>query len=199
MYGKSSNWGVSWLLPFVKVTHYVVQVSPWQDYFTVHLPRLLMTGFPIACIGLLSDPKILSLLFPHIVFILLISNLGHKEWRFIIYSIPAFNVVAARGFKYLCVFLFPNCTIRVLNQISTLKDKKTRFGQISFLVTAGALVANVAMTGILVRISMANYPGGDAIFAFHELIPSTVSGQFYFYKVLRTFMVYISTSSCPHL
>ncbi|KAL9713996.1 Dol-P-Man:Man(7)GlcNAc(2)-PP-Dol alpha-1,6-mannosyltransferase [Leucoagaricus gongylophorus] len=85
MYGKSSNWGV----------------SPWQTYFTVHLPRLLMTGFPVAYIGLLSDPRISFFLLPHIAFIFLISNLGHKEWRFIIYSVPAFNVVAARGFKYL--------------------------------------------------------------------------------------------------
>lgn len=90
----------------MKVTHHKVQVSPWQDYFTVHLPRLLMTGFPVMCIGLLSNPKIFLFLSPHLVFILLISNLGHKEWRFIIYSIPAFNVVAARGFKYLCVFFF---------------------------------------------------------------------------------------------
>jgi len=90
----------------VKVTHCVAQVSPWQTYFTVHLPRLLMTGFPVAYIGLLSDPRISFFLLPHIAFIFLISNLGHKEWRFIIYSVPAFNVVAARGFKYLCVFLF---------------------------------------------------------------------------------------------
>ncbi|KAF5359561.1 hypothetical protein D9756_003528 [Leucocoprinus leucothites] len=140
--GQSSNWGV----------------SPWQTYFTVHLPRLLMTGFPIAYIGSLHDTRVSSFLLPHIVFVLFISNLGHKEWRFIIYTVPAFNVAAARGIRYL-----------------TSRGKGTLFGQIAFLVGAGALAANVALTGILLRTSVANYPGGSAIAAFHEFIPLTAS------------------------
>lgn len=40
---------------------------------------------------------------PYIVFILLISGLGHKEWRFVIYSVPAFNIAAARGANWLYV------------------------------------------------------------------------------------------------
>lgn len=81
-----------------------MQVSPFRTYFTVHLPKLLMTGLPMAYVGSLSDPRISSMLLPYLAYILLISNLGHKEWRFIIYTVPAFNVAAARGLRYLYVF-----------------------------------------------------------------------------------------------
>ncbi|KXN86066.1 putative Dol-P-Man:Man(7)GlcNAc(2)-PP-Dol alpha-1,6-mannosyltransferase [Leucoagaricus sp. SymC.cos] len=141
-HGQSANWGV----------------SPWRTYFTVHLPKLLMTGSPIAYIGSFNDPRIPSLLLPHIAFILLISNLGHKEWRFIIYTVPAFNVAAACGLRYL-----------------TSRRKRTLFGQILFLAAAGALCANFALTVILVRTSIANYPGGTAIATFHQLVDPTIS------------------------
>lgn len=62
-----------------------------------------MTGFPIAYIGSVSDPRVSVFLLPYVAFVLLISNLGHKEWRFIIYTVPAFNIAAARGLRYLCV------------------------------------------------------------------------------------------------
>ncbi|KAF9450061.1 glycosyltransferase family 22 protein [Macrolepiota fuliginosa MF-IS2] len=137
--GQSSNWGV----------------SPFQAYFTVHLPRLLMTGFPIAYIGSVSDPRVSIFLLPYVAFVLLISNLGHKEWRFIIYTVPAFNIAAARGLRYL-----------------TSRRKASLFGQISLVAALGALAANFALTGLLVRTSMFNYPGGTAIAAFHQLLPA---------------------------
>jgi alpha-1,6-mannosyltransferase len=74
-----------------------------------------MTGFPIAYIGSLHDARISSLLLPHIAFLLLISNLGHKEWRFIIYTVPAFNTAAARGLRYLYVSWF--CTSQLVNDM----------------------------------------------------------------------------------
>ena len=61
------------------------------------LPKLLLSSFPLSLVGLLIDPRIRSLLFPAITFVGLLSALGHKEWRFVIYVVPFFNVAAAKA------------------------------------------------------------------------------------------------------
>ena len=65
------------------------------------LPKLLLSSFPLSLVGLLIDPRIRSLLFPAITFVGLLSALGHKEWRFVIYVVPFFNVAAAKAAAYL--------------------------------------------------------------------------------------------------
>lgn len=52
-------------------------------------------------LGAILDKRIRGLLVPYVAFIMLISGLGHKEWRFVIYSVPAFNISAARGANWL--------------------------------------------------------------------------------------------------
>lgn len=138
-----------------------------------------MTGFPIACIGSLNDLRAFSLLLPYLFFVLLISFLGHKEWRFIIYTVPAFNVAAARGLNYLYVF-FSDSSLTIPETVlypflSTSRRKATVFGQISFLAALAAIAANASLTGILLRTSMLNYPGGTAIATFHELLPTNTT------------------------
>ena len=52
-------------------------------------------------LGFLLDGRVRSFLLPYLAFIALISGLAHKEWRFVIYVVPAFNVAAARGATWL--------------------------------------------------------------------------------------------------
>ncbi|KAI0309435.1 GPI mannosyltransferase, partial [Amylostereum chailletii] len=76
--GKSSEWGV----------------SPPHAYFSSHLPKLLLGALPLSVLGFLVDPRARATLFPALVFVGLISALGHKEWRFVVYVVPVFNVAA---------------------------------------------------------------------------------------------------------
>ncbi|KAK7695295.1 hypothetical protein QCA50_002485 [Cerrena zonata] len=134
--GKSSEWGI----------------SPWHTYFSAMLPKLLLSSFPLSLIGLLIDSRIRSLLFPAITFVGLLSVLGHKEWRFIVYVVPLFNVAAAKAAAYL------------------ISQKKSKiFGRLCFLVVAGMLAANSFLSLISTTSSMANYPGGAALVKFNEL------------------------------
>jgi alpha-1,6-mannosyltransferase len=77
--------------------HVSPQVSPFHAYVSTHLPKLLLGSLPLSILGGIVDHRIRSLLFAPVVFIVLISYLGHKEWRFVIYTVPLFNVAAARG------------------------------------------------------------------------------------------------------
>lgn len=83
--GKSADWGV----------------SPFHAYLSSHLPKLLLSAAPLSAFGFISDSRIRTLLVSPIAFVLLISLLGHKEWRFVVYTIPLFNVAGARGLYWL--------------------------------------------------------------------------------------------------
>jgi alpha-1,6-mannosyltransferase len=77
------------------------QTSPPFTYVTSYLPKLLVGSLPLAIVGFFADKRVRSLLVPACFFISVISFLGHKEWRFIIYVVPIFNIAASRGAKWM--------------------------------------------------------------------------------------------------
>ncbi|TIB10911.1 hypothetical protein E3P89_02638 [Wallemia ichthyophaga] len=164
---KSSEWGV----------------SPWYTYFLAHLPKLLMTGLPLSIAALLPKSSFLpneinqkfitihnkvasfqpvSLLFPSINYIFILSFLGHKEWRFIIYTIPLFNALAGLG----------------MGRLNDLWKMNTVQMKLMALVPVLALAVNFSATFLVTALSSLNYPGGSALSQFHHLVaqqpPSTV-------------------------
>ncbi|KAF0447952.1 glycosyltransferase family 22 protein [Gigaspora margarita] len=78
--GKSVEWGV----------------LPFNAYFTTFLPRLLLMSLPLCIFSVFTD-RTRRFLTPILAFIGGFSFLGHKEWRFIIYVVPIFNLCAAIG------------------------------------------------------------------------------------------------------
>ncbi|CAE6457052.1 unnamed protein product [Rhizoctonia solani] len=147
--GKSSEWGT----------------SPWHAYLTHHLPKLLIGSAPLAlyaCTPSTIEQKenkpqspVLELLTPYIIFTLLISALGHKEWRFVVYVVPMINVAAAVGAKRL--LHLPTGPLSVLGRLTVL----------------GLVGCNIAITVLLTAISRANYPGGEALALVNSLPPSS--------------------------
>ncbi|KAK0446205.1 glycosyltransferase family 22 protein [Armillaria borealis] len=128
--GKSADWGV----------------EPPLTYFTRHLPRLLLSAVQLSLLGFCIDHRIRSLLLPSIVFVALISGLGHKEWRFIVYVVPVFNVASARAARWMVG--------RGKNRLS---------GRILYAGAFGLIFMNLAITLVHTSASMANYPGGEAL------------------------------------
>ncbi|GAY57853.1 hypothetical protein CUMW_182650 [Citrus unshiu] len=76
---RSSEWG----------TH------SFHWYFTSALPRSLLAAYPLCFLGALLDRRVLPFVIPVFTFVLLYSKLPHKELRFIISSVPIFNLSAA--------------------------------------------------------------------------------------------------------
>ncbi|KAH1257681.1 Dol-P-Man:Man(7)GlcNAc(2)-PP-Dol alpha-1,6-mannosyltransferase [Glycine max] len=84
LYGAPSH---TW--EFLWVTH------AFHWYFTSALPRSLLAAYPLSLFGLFVDRRVRSFTFPVLAFILLYSKLPHKELRFIISSVPIFNLSAS--------------------------------------------------------------------------------------------------------
>ncbi|KAM7261106.1 hypothetical protein ACFE04_026581 [Oxalis oulophora] len=76
---RSSEWGT----------------SPFHWYFSSALPRSLLAAYPLFLLGIFLERRALSFVLPVLSFVLLYSKLPHKELRFIISSVPVFNLSAA--------------------------------------------------------------------------------------------------------
>ncbi|KIM42275.1 glycosyltransferase family 22 protein [Hebeloma cylindrosporum] len=139
--------------------------SPPLTYTTSYLPKLLLGALPLSALGFLADKRIRSLLLPFVGFIALISNLGHKEWRFIVYAVPPFNVAAARGARWMVSY-----------------RKNSLLGRVLFLTASGIIVANVIITALFTTASVGNYPGGQALSEFHRIYSAneTTRQSFFF-------------------
>ena len=144
LHSQSSNWGT----------------SPWHFYFTSALPRLLFNPITYTlCIPLAASQPALrrpvtELVLPNLAFVALYSLQPHKEWRFIIYTIPPFLTAAALG----------------ANWIWTRRSKSPLYRLLSAALVL-SVIGSFAASGIMLAISRLNYPGAEALDRLHALVP----------------------------
>ena len=140
--GKSENWGT----------------EPWSYYFLSGLPRLLFNPIIyIICVPftiLLPTYRrdSIDILFPAFAFVAIYSFQPHKEWRFIVYIIPAVLAVASAG----------------ANWIWIRRSKKFVYQVLSLTLLASTLASFAASLAML-KVSSLNYPGANALNQLHSL------------------------------
>ncbi|KAJ3765820.1 Alg9-like mannosyltransferase family-domain-containing protein [Lentinula raphanica] len=136
--GNSSQWGT----------------SPIYTYILLLL-KLLLTSLPLSILGCFLNPTIREMLLPYVAFVGIISFLGHKEWRFVVYVVPVVNVGAARAGEWMTT------------QRNKSKSKKSTLLWFGFY---GMILFNVVVTVGTTVASIGNYPGGEALRRFDELV-----------------------------
>ncbi|KAL1276029.1 hypothetical protein QQF64_035652 [Cirrhinus molitorella] len=152
-------------LNFLQLLHHAVPAGVLSLGLTVMVdtvfwnkllwPEALGSTILFIPLGLL-DRRTGKLLIVTVGFILLYSFLPHKELRFIIYTFPVFNMIAACG----CSFLLKNY-------------HKSWTYKIGSIAVVEHLMLNGVYTSISLYVSHHNYPGGKAMQELHRLIPAT--------------------------
>lgn len=128
--------------------------------------------------GFYHNTGIRSLVRPAIGFVFLMSFLGHKEWRFIVYVVPMLNIAAAQGAQVMYAFFLPAGQISLKVSQNSIRQRKGKIlGQLAFLIVVGSLVLNTATTIIATRASIANYPGGHALALFNKRYAESPNGK----------------------
>ncbi|KAK3745560.1 hypothetical protein RRG08_040235 [Elysia crispata] len=133
---KSSEWGT----------------SPFLWYFYSVLPRALGATLVLVPVGVYLTRHVTVLLWPALGYVILFSLLPHKELRFIIYTFPVFNTVAA-------------CALAMLWQ----SKEKSLLRKLLALGSSCLILGNVIITSGFLYVAHNNYPGGGAIRTLHHL------------------------------
>lgn len=141
--GKAMDWGT----------------SPWYYYFVVALPKLLLNplaalvGIPMALMTKGSAHSTVGdLLLPNLSFIAFYSFVSHKEWRFIVYTIPPITTVAAIG----------------ASRVWTRRPRTWIFRALSWALAISTAASFAISNLFFLPVSMANYPGGSALGKLQE-------------------------------
>ncbi|KAI9358933.1 Alg9-like mannosyltransferase family-domain-containing protein [Zopfochytrium polystomum] len=159
-------------------------VSPIHEYFTALLPRIAPIALPLSLYAAVVDPRARRLVLPAAAFVSVMSLIGHKEWRFVVYAVPLFNSAAAIAATRIYrlargVVSYTKTTVTTTEgtkttTTTTVKRQRGRaslvhralFSPLLLTATAAALVA----THVFVQISSTNYPGGVALEQAHRFI-----------------------------
>ncbi|CAN1829413.1 Dol-P-Man:Man(7)GlcNAc(2)-PP-Dol alpha-1,6-mannosyltransferase [Linum perenne] len=132
---RSSEWG----------TH------SFHWYFTSALPRSMLAAYPLFVLGVILDRRVRHFVFPAVSFIFLYSKLPHKELRFIISSVPMFNLSAAVAAS------------RIYN------NRKKPLWKLFNLIVLGLLLISLGCTAVTFMASYENYPSGHALTELHQI------------------------------
>ncbi|RXH93332.1 hypothetical protein DVH24_013908 [Malus domestica] len=130
--------------------NYVEKIHPFYWYFTSALPRSLLAAYPLFLLGVLLERRVLLFVLPALSFVLLYSKLPHKELRFIISSVPMFNLSAAIA------------ATRIYN------NRKKTFWNLLYPMMLGLLLISLGCTVISFMASNENYPSGHALKHLHQ-------------------------------
>ncbi|XP_010540210.1 PREDICTED: dol-P-Man:Man(7)GlcNAc(2)-PP-Dol alpha-1,6-mannosyltransferase isoform X2 [Tarenaya hassleriana] len=140
---RSSEWGT----------------SPIHWYFTSALPRSLLVAYPLAMLGTLLDRRVAFVFLPLLSFVVLYSKLPHKELRFIISSVPMFNLCAAVAAS------------RIYN------NRKKTLWRLMNIVMLGLFILSAGCTITTFMASYNNYPSGYALERLHHTSHSGNSAE----------------------
>ncbi|KAI5647521.1 hypothetical protein M9H77_33526 [Catharanthus roseus] len=131
-------------LPFALQTH------PFYWYFSSALPRSLLAAYPLFLLGAFLDRRVLFYVLPAFSFVLLYSKLPHKELRFIISSLPIFNLSASVAAS------------RVYN------NRRKGFWKYIYIAMLGSFLLSLGYTTVTFMASYENYPSGHALKDLHR-------------------------------
>ncbi|GMP62159.1 hypothetical protein CsSME_00024360 [Camellia sinensis var. sinensis] len=110
----------------------------------------------VSRIAVFLDRRVLFYILPVFSFVLLYSKLPHKELRFIISSVPMFNLSAAIAASRMYVsFLYYN-------------NRRKNFWNLLYVVLLGLLMISLGYTIITFMASYENYPSGYALRDLHK-------------------------------
>ncbi|SCV01460.1 LAMI_0G11650g1_1 [Lachancea mirantina] len=131
--------------------------KPFLAYFTGFLPMLFLPptvlllnylGFKVAP----EELKIAGLASYFHIFVM--SFQPHKEWRFIVYTVPIITLLGSRSSSY----LFESGDPHIVKALAT-----------KAILLASPL-ASLAISGAFLYISSLNYPGGQALMQFNSYV-----------------------------
>lgn len=131
---------------------------PWHFYFSNAIPRLLLNpltyiiGIPVALLTPSTRFPAASITIPSLLFVAIYSIQPHKEWRFIIYTVPPLTASAALGATY----------------IWNHRTKSPLFRILSLFMILSTLASLFLSTFVLLPASSANYPGAQALRTLHH-------------------------------